>query len=147
MNDVLIVQPGAASRAWVELDAVKKREYIALFEDTKIYLTLPFTEVQSRLTDTSLPDVESCLATLEENWGLPLDAILGFRGIVIPFGEMETWETELLPALAVLSEATVGQGMVVSEFIIDEVKRRHRGYVEARDVVEVGRKLYREAGD
>jgi hypothetical protein len=65
----------------------------------------------------------------------------------MPFGEMETWETDLLPALAVLSGAMVGQSMVVSGLIIDEVKRRHRGYVEARDVVEVGRKLYREAGD
>jgi hypothetical protein len=110
-------------------------------------LRMPFTEVRSRLVDTSLPDVESCLATMDENWGLPLDAILRFRGIVMPFGEMETWETDLLPALAVLSGAMVGQSMVVSGLIIDEVKRRHRGYVEARDVVEVGRKLYREAGD
>jgi hypothetical protein len=145
VDDVLTVQPGAAYRAWEELDVQKKKEYIASFTESNTYLTLPYSEVQSRLTDTSVPTVKSCLATTEENWGLPLDAILGFRGMVMPYGEMETWQPELLPALAVLSGATIGQGMVISGLIIDEVKRRRGGHVEARDVVEVGRELYRKA--
>jgi hypothetical protein len=145
VRDVLIVQPGAAERAWMELGVEKKREYIGSLEGDGVYLTLLFVEVKGRFARTSVPSIEACLATTEANWGLPIDAILGFQGMIMPHGEMETWEEKLVAALAVLSEATVGQGMVVSGLLMDEVKRQRGRVVDTRDVLEVGKELYRRA--
>lgn len=79
----------------------------------------------------------------EETWRLPLDAILGFQGMIMPYGS--TWEENLLPTLAILSEATLGQGMVVSALLIDEVKKNGVDVVEAAHVVKVGKRLFRKA--
>jgi hypothetical protein len=88
---------------------------------------------------------------------LPLDAILGFQGMVMPYGEMETWEHGLLTTLGDLSKATVGQGGVVGKLVVEEVRKRiiegkEKGkggdmamVVRVEDVVAVGRELYRRA--
>jgi hypothetical protein len=77
--------------------------------------------------------------------------------MVMPYGEMETWENGLLAALGALSEATVGQGGVVGRLVVEEVRKRIMGgkergeggnvrmVVRVEDVVAVGRDLYRRA--
>jgi hypothetical protein len=94
---------------------------------------------------------------MQDNWALPVDAILGFQGMVMPHGEIETWEKGLLSTLAVLSEATIGQGDVVGGMIIEAVKSRvleeqkengkRGGYmvVTVGDVMRVGKELYQRA--
>lgn len=110
----------------------------------KIYLTLPFHNAHSRLSSSStLPPPSSSLDIIAQNWALPLDAILGFQGMVAPYGEVEDWDAELLAALALLSEVLAGHEMVAGEAIIGVVKRRQGGVVGVGDVVEIGRVMYR----
>jgi hypothetical protein len=149
-KDVLIVQD-AAETAWMALSSEQKRDYIdGLHEASataKIYLTLPFAEARERLDSATITTttLASAIATIENNWALPIDAILGLQGLVMPYGEMESWDEKLLPALAVMSETTVGQGSVASGLMIDAVKARHGKIVEVNDVVDVGKELYRKA--
>jgi hypothetical protein len=63
----------------------------------------------------------------------------------MPYGEMDTWDAKLVPALAVLSAATIAQGKEVSGLIIGAVKRRVGKVVEEKDVTGVGQELYRRA--
>jgi len=143
-KDILVVQPGAAEKAWMALETEKKRAYIANLEKEKIYLTLSRTEIEARLASGISPSFGACMEVIEEEtWRLPLDAILGFQGMVMPYGS--TWEDDLLPILAILSEATLGQGMVVSALLIDEVKRHGVDVVEAAHVVKLGKRLFRKA--
>jgi hypothetical protein len=148
-KDVLIVQD-AAERAWMALSSEQKRDYIQgrreLSTTAKIYLTLPFADAQEMLNHaTASATLASSLATIEDNWALPLDAVLGFQGLIMPYGEMEDWDKKLVPTLAVLSEATVGQGYMVGGLMIDAVKARRGKILDVRDVVDVGKELYRKA--
>jgi hypothetical protein len=144
VKDVLVVQPGAAEKAWMALETEKKREYIAKLEKDKVYLTLSRPEIEDRLASGFSPSFEACLEVIEEEtWHLPLDAVLGFQGMFMPYGEI--WEENLLPTLAILSEATLGQGMMVSALLIDEVKRNGGHVVQAAHVVKVGKRLFRKA--
>lgn len=145
VRDVMVVQPGAPERSWMALEDEKKKAYVASRLDKKVYLTLTYHETWSRLTAPSAPTIKTCLAIMEDSWGLPIDAILAFPGMIMPYGEMETWEADLLHVLAVLSEATLGQGIVVSGLIFDEVRRKRICVVEGSDLLEVGKQLYREA--
>lgn len=139
--------------------------------DEIIYLTLPFRVASARLDDVTescskaassksskalsksdapaFPSAEECLATMQENWDAPIEAALGFQGMVMPYGDMEGWEDGLIAMLAVLSEATVGQVDVVATLIVEEVKKRTGGargggmVVELADVRSVGEELFR----
>jgi hypothetical protein len=147
-KDILLLQPGSGTKSWDKLMAPEKREYITSLRKTSgspsiIYLTLPFEDVKSRMAGGK--SIAANRATMEENWGLPIDAMLGFQGLVMPYGEMETWDGELVGALAVLSEAMVGQGDVVGGMIIAKMKEGKKKVVEARDVLEMGKELYRRA--
>ncbi|KAL5118524.1 hypothetical protein ACEQ8H_003539 [Pleosporales sp. CAS-2024a] len=144
-KEVLSPQPGAAGIAWSALAVDKKRAYIATLDQDVIYLTLSFTEVQERHASGDEASIESCLATIEESWQLPIEAILGFQGLIMPHGDMETWETGLLPTLSVLCEATIGQGMVVSGLLIDQVERNTCSVLRTADVVVVLEQLFRKA--
>ena len=74
---------------------------------------------------------------------MSLDAFLGFQGLIKPYGSMETWETNLIPIIALLSDATAGQGHLVSKLVIDAIKARGGTMIiQLRDVVKVGRELY-----
>jgi hypothetical protein len=149
-EDVLIIRDGAEP-AWKELSPEQKRNHVTALREisspTKTYLTLSIADVQARLesvTTTSTP-LWSSLETIQENWGLPLEAILGLQGLTMPYDEVENWDAKLMPALAVLSEATVGQGTMVSNLIIDTVSARKGKIVEATDVFDVGAELYKKA--
>jgi hypothetical protein len=148
-RDVLIVQD-AAETAWMALSSEQKRDYVEARRDTstsaRIYLTLPCADAQEMLANAATSaTLAPSLATIEDNWALPLNAVLGFQGLVMPYGEMEKWDKKLVPALAVLSEATVGQGHMVGGLIIDTVKVRRGKIVDVMDVVDVGKELYRKA--
>jgi hypothetical protein len=148
-KDVLIVQD-AAETAWIALSSEQKRDYIQgrreMSTTVKIYITLPFADAQEMLNHAmTSATLASSLAMIEDNWALPLDAVLGFQGLVMPYGKMEEWDKQLVPALAVLSEATVGQGYMVGGLIIDAVKARRGRIVDYKDVVDVGKELYRKA--
>jgi hypothetical protein len=112
-----------------------------------IYLTLPLVTVQTLIKEytTNLSSSSSALASIAENWHLPIDAVLGFQGMVMPYGETKSWDKNLLPALAILSAATVAQGHTISKLIVEIVKERGGNFVEVEDVLEVGKKLYRRA--
>jgi hypothetical protein len=149
-KDILIIRDGAEP-AWKELSLEQKRNYITALLETssppKTYLTLSIADVQARLesvTTTSTP-LWSSLETIKENWGLPLEAILGLQGLTMPYGEVENWDAKLMPALAVLSEATVGQGTMVSNLIMDTMFARKGKVLEATDVFDVGAELYKKA--
>ena len=125
---------------------------------------MPFASVQAHATATlsavsseTDASIEEYTAVMQKNWELPLDAILGFQGMVMPAGEMKTWDTSLLATLAMFSEATVGQGDVVGGLIIKAVKlrtlkeqsqnggRRGSMVVTVEDVMGVGKELYQRA--
>jgi hypothetical protein len=149
VRDVFIVQDGAET-AWKELSLQQKRDHITALRTTsttpKTYLTLPFADALPRLESATTTPLRSLLDIIEENWGVPIQALLGLQGLVKPFGEVESWDQGLIPAMAVLSEATVGQHQVASNLIMDAVFARKGKIVEARDVVKVGKELYRRAG-
>jgi hypothetical protein len=90
------------------------------------YLTPSLSDIHSFGHDffTTLAWPSFALLNIQANWNLPIDAIFGFRGLVMPYGEMETWDTKLVPALAVLSAATMAQGREVSGLIVGAVNRR-----------------------
>jgi hypothetical protein len=148
-KDVFIVQD-AAEAAWKELSSQQKRDHITALRTTsttpKTYLTLPFADALTRLESATTTPLRTLLDIIEENWGVPIQALLGLQGLVKPFGEVESWDQELIPAMAVLSEVTVGQHQVASNLIMDAVFARKGKIVEARDVVQVGKELYRKAG-
>jgi hypothetical protein len=130
-----------------------------------MYLTLPFARVQTHIAASSnarLPSeadssIAKYTAVMQDNWALPLDAVLGFQGMIMPDGEMKTWEKGLLVILAMFSEATVEQGDLIGVLIIEAVKRRvlkeqtrnggRRGsmVVTVKDVMAVGKELYQRA--
>jgi hypothetical protein len=149
VRDVLIVQDGAEA-AWKELSLQQKRDHITALRTTsttpKTYLTLPFADALPWLESATTTPLRSLLDIIEENWGVPIQALLGLQGLVKPFGEVESWDKGLIPAMAVLSEATVGQHQVSSNLIMNAVFARKGQIVEARDVVQVGKELYRRAG-
>jgi hypothetical protein len=61
------------------------------------------------------------------------------------YGEMGTWDTKLVPALAVLSAATMAQRREVNGLIVGAVERRGGKIGEEKDVIGVGQELYRRA--
>jgi hypothetical protein len=149
-EDVLIIRDGAES-AWKVLSPEQKRNHVTALRETpstpKPYLTLSIADVQARLEsiNTTPPPLWSSLDTIQENWGLPLEAIVGLQGLTMPHGGVENWDAKLMPALAVLSEATVGQGTMVSNLIMDTVFARKGKILEATDVFDVGAELYKRA--
>jgi hypothetical protein len=149
VRDVFIVQEGAEA-AWKELSIHQQRDHITALRITsmtpKTYLTLPFADVLARLEGATTTPLRTLLDIIEENWSVPIQALLGLQGLVKPFGEVESWDQGLISAMAVLSDATVGQHQVASNFIMDAVFARKGKIVEARDVVQVGKELYRRAG-
>jgi hypothetical protein len=148
-KDVFIVQD-AAEAAWKGLSSQQKRNHITALRTTsttpKTYLTLPFADALARLESATTTPLRILLDIIEENWGVAIQALLGLQGLVTPFGDVESWDQKLVPAMAVLSEATVGQHQVASNLIMDAVFARKGKIVEARDVVQVGKELYRRAG-
>jgi hypothetical protein len=118
-------------------------------EEDIIRLTLPVTTALERFTSAKIPSfpesVSAHLASTQEHWGLPLDAVLGLRGMYMPYEEPEKWEDGLLGMVAVLSEATIGQGNLVAAWVVERMKRAKGRVVEKRDVEEVGKGMYREA--
>lgn len=145
---ILLPQLGAAEDAWMDLSPLARRAYIkslrASSPDNGItYLALPFSIAKAHLDSPAAPCIESCLETMQQNWALPIEAILGFQGLVMPYGPMETWEEMLVPMLAVLSEVLAGQGDVVSGLLVEKVKGRGGGCVSMQDVVEIGKELYK----
>lgn len=72
-------------------------------------------------------ETEAYLTTLQDNWSVPISVVLGFQGMVMPYGEPETWEEGLLATLAVLSEAMAGQADVVATLIAKKVKEMAAG--------------------
>jgi hypothetical protein len=147
-KDVFIVQD-AAEAAWKELSSQQKRDHITALRTSttpKTYLTLPIADALARLESATTMPLRILLDIIEENWGVQIQALLGLQGLVTPFGEVESWDQGLIPAMAVLSEATVGQHQVASNLIMDAVFARKGKIVEARDVVQVGTELYRRAG-
>lgn len=176
-KDVKMVQPGPAEEKWMNLPSLLKGNVLrSLRKDDRrgneaetIYLTLPFSRAAEKLkaitTSSSSPSsfrisessstapssIHQHLQTMQENWNAPIEAVLGFQGMVMPYGDMESWEEGLLAMLAVLSETTIGQPDVVATLIVEKVKervgepgRRGRGMVvETRDVREVGEGLFR----
>jgi hypothetical protein len=149
VRDVLLVQDGAEA-AWKELSIHQKRDHITALRITsttpKTYLTLPFADALARLEGATTTPLRTLLDIIEENWVVPIQALLGLQGLVKPFGEVESWDQGLIPAMAVLSDATVGQHQVASNLIMDAVFARKGQIVEARDVVQVGKELYKRAG-
>jgi hypothetical protein len=149
VRGVFIVQDGAEA-AWKELSIHQKRDHITALRITsttpKTYLTLPFADALARLEGATTTPLRTLLDIIEENWGVPIQALLGLQGLVTPFGEVESWDQGLITAMAVLSEATVGQHQVASNLIMDAVLAGKGQIVEARDAVQVGKELYRRAG-
>ncbi|KAH7396501.1 hypothetical protein DE146DRAFT_39770 [Phaeosphaeria sp. MPI-PUGE-AT-0046c] len=149
--DVQLVQAGPATEAWMRLSAAAKRDEVRDLRrregDEITYLTLPFHVASARLDAIGSASVsaavEECVATIRANWDVPMEAVLGFEGLVMPYGELETWEEDLLATLAVLSEATVGQADVVAMLIVEKVKEGGGKVVGTRDVREIGEELYR----
>jgi hypothetical protein len=117
-----------------------------------MYITLPLAVARSRMPSLHAPPaISASLAVVARNWAESLDAVLGFQGLVRPEGDVQEWDARLVGALALLSEVLVGQGMVASELVIEQVRRRVRGskakesggmIVWWEDVVEVGKELY-----
>ncbi|KAF2036813.1 hypothetical protein EK21DRAFT_83741 [Setomelanomma holmii] len=159
LRDTLIVQPGAAEEAWMGLTANQRREYVQSLTskekktESKTYITLPLFHARTYITSLNTPpSPTSSLAIIAANWTESLDAILGFTGMVRPEREPEDWDPELLAALALLSEALIGQGMAASGLIIDAVKRRAAKaggavIVVKEDIVNVGKGLYARVMD
>jgi hypothetical protein len=135
-NKMQIVREGAAERAWMAIDVQQKKEYIASLPKEKMWITLSANEMQSRADHGTLPNLntsnETCIETMQENWGLPLKAILGYQGMVMPYGELDTWHQNILLILTVLSEASIGQGKLVSDMIVDELVSKGKAIVEAK---------------
>ncbi|KAF1845520.1 uncharacterized protein K460DRAFT_110346 [Cucurbitaria berberidis CBS 394.84] len=163
-NDVLVVTEGAAKRAWAALSRVQKRDHVAtlLYSETsvtgdKTYLTVPGSVVTASIatilagdTLASTPaeptsSIDACVAIIKENWNMGLDEFLGFQGMIKPYGPVQSWNSKLLPALALLSDATAGQGHIINGLVIDAVKARRGKVVKVRDIVKVGRELYAKA--
>ncbi|KAF1912682.1 hypothetical protein BDU57DRAFT_374575 [Ampelomyces quisqualis] len=155
-RSVLVVQDGPAEKAWLALTADEKRDYIQVVRNKDdplgrdaVRLTLPvsgalqhFTRAQ---TPSSLVPVKAHLESIQKHWSLPLDAVLGLQGLYMPCEQPETWQDGLVGMLAVLSEATVGQGDLLAAWMLEQMRRGKGKIVEKRDVEEVGRRLYREA--
>lgn len=173
---VKIVQPGLAEERWMKLPVVLKKSVVEGLRkddrrardgsDETVYLTLPFEVASEKLgaiaesshgntsktSSPPLPSIEECLQTTQENWDAPIEAALGFPGLIMPYGDMEGWEDGLLATLAVLSEATVGQVDVVATLIVEEVKKRTGGsragggmVIEMGEVRSVGEGLFSRA--
>jgi hypothetical protein len=94
---------------------------------------------------TCTPSLKFALQAMQENWNLSIDAILGLQGLVMPYGELEDWDEKLVPALGMLSAATVTQGCVVSGLIIGAVRNRGGKVVEVDDITGLCQELYRSA--
>ncbi|CAO2656007.1 Nn.00g048100.m01.CDS01 [Neocucurbitaria sp. VM-36] len=163
-KDILIVQPGPAKRAWAALSRAQKRKYITTLMDSpppsspeKTYLTMSRADVMASLDSILSPEsskagsilhlststMDTHLTTIKENWDMDINACLGFQGLVRPYGPLESWKSKFIPVMALLSDATVGQGKMVSKLVIDAVfARGGPTVVQVGDLVKVGRELY-----
>jgi hypothetical protein len=118
-------------------------------------LTLPHSTIKPQLDVISAGtssvferlSAASCHAELLENWQMKFDAMWAVPGEVVkPRMEEERWDPKLLPTLAILSQMTLGQALIVRHVIVRAVKARGVQEMGVEDVVGVIDWLYECAG-
>ncbi|KAF2689981.1 hypothetical protein K458DRAFT_412825 [Lentithecium fluviatile CBS 122367] len=139
----------------------QKRTHIAALQKTDnrtnrhLRLTLPRSIVASKVAILNssftsifqLPSASFCHTKLLENWQMKFDAMWAVPGHVIkPRYPESMWDPKLLSALAILSEMTIGQGLVVRRMVVRAVKRRGVEEMGVEDVLGVIGGLFECAG-